>query len=351
MDSSAEPLAACRDEETPAVSAPPPSPGRSRTRFWTSVVTGLVLVVLAVVAVRLVMTEVDFKEVWGYLDSLPLWKVTEAVALTVLGYLVLTLYDVSALHYLRVKVPYWTTALASFAGYAISNNVGWAMISGASVRFRIYSAAGLRNSTIAKVVVFSATTFTLGICFMGSLALLIGPHPVAVLLSLPEWIVQAVAGGVLAGLVGLCLFTAVTHRPVRLWKWTFQLPSGGIVLAQIVIASAEIVIAGACLWLLLPADHGASLFEFLGIFCAALALGMLSHVPGGLGVFETIMLLGLSSQGSAGGVLGALLAYRFVYYVLPLGVAGVMLFIWEVRAKHGPVAAIRAWLRRGRQSP
>jgi uncharacterized membrane protein YbhN (UPF0104 family) len=307
------------------------------------------LVALTALAVDHVVKEVDFREVWAYLDSLPLWKVVDALALTAAGYAVLTLYDVAALKYLKVKVPYPTVALASFCGYAISNNVGWAVISGGSVRFRVYSAAGLSPSTIAKVVVISTTTFTLGVIFTGSIGMLLGPHPVASLLSLPDWVVQAVAGAALAVLAVVCVISAVTRRPVQFWRWRFELPSGGIVLSQIIIASVEILISGAALWLLLPDQHGASFWEFLGIYCAALVVAMISHVPGGLGVFETILLLGLSAQGSAGSVLGALLAYRFLYYVVPLMVAGLTLLVWEARAKHGPVAAIRAWWSRQRQ--
>lgn len=316
-----------------------------RIKLWSTGITLAILLALGAVAVEHVATEVDFAEVWAYLRGLPLWKVLEALGFTVAGYLVLTLYDVSALHHLRIKVKYATVALASFAGYAISNNVGWAVISGASVRYRVYSVAGLSAGTIAKVVVFSTTTFTLGVAFMGSLGMLVGPHPVATLLRLPEWTVQALAGGVLAFLAVVCVVSGVTHKPVRIGRWSFDLPSSKMVLAQIVIASAEIMLAGAALWLLLPEGHGASFFEFLGIFCAAMVVAMVSHVPGGLGVFESIMLLGLSAQGSASGVLGALLAFRFVYYVLPLFAAGTLLIGWELRTQSGPVARLWAKLR------
>ncbi|MFC7331851.1 lysylphosphatidylglycerol synthase domain-containing protein [Rhodocista pekingensis] len=339
---------AARSEPTPTAggseTARPSLSARART--WSGIASFVILVILAVVAVRHVMHEVDVADVWAYLDALPLWKVLEALALTAAGYMVLTLYDVSALRYLNLRVRYPTVALASFAGYAISNNVGWAVISGGSVRYRVYSAAGLSAGTIAKVVVFSTTTFTLGVSFTGSIGMLVGPHPVASLLSLPEWLVQVLAGVTLAGLLALCVLAEVTRKPVKVWRWSFQLPSSGLMLAQIAIASLEILIAGAALWLLLPQTHGASFMEFLGIYCAALVVAMVSHIPGGLGVFETILLLGLSAQGSAGGVLGALLAYRFIYYVLPLVVAGMLLAAWELKTASGPAAALRALSRR-----
>lgn len=337
------------DNAPPAGSRPAqaaPQPGQTaavrtagpRLKAWPRLAMAAFLLLLFGIAIDHVFKEVAFDEVMAYLDNLPLWKVLEAVGLTALGYLVLTLYDVSAFRYLRISVPYRTVALGSFAGYAISNNVGFPVISGAGVRYRIYSEAGLSAATVAKVVVFSTTTFTLGITLTGAIGVLLGPGPVASLLAVPEWAVRAAAGTVLAGLVTVCVLSAVTHRPVKLWRWSFALPSGGIVLAQIVISSVEILLSGGALWLLLPETHGASFMEFLGIYCAALALALLSHIPGGLGVFESILLLGLSAQGSAGGVLAALLAFRFVYYVLPLGVAGVMLAIYEIRMHRGPVA-------------
>ena len=123
-------------------------------------------------------------------------------------------------------------------------------------------------------------------------------------------------------------------------------------LAQILIASADVALAGAVLYVLLPADIGISFPAFLSIYSAALVVGVVSHVPGGIGVFETLILLGLSDAGSragAGGVLGALLVFRAVYYLLPLTMAGVVLAGREV-AEHRAVA-VRTLRRVGSWTP
>ncbi|QJE72964.1 UPF0104 family protein [Aerophototrophica crusticola] len=341
MDSSVHPLPSGQTEleDTPdsgiAGAAGSGSGPSARMKTWTGIATVVFIVALLGVAVHHVMEKVDFAEVWAYLTGLPMQAVLEAVAMTAAGYLVLTLYDVSALRFLKIRVPYSTTALASFAGYAISNNVGWAVISGAGVRYRVYSVAGLRAADVAKVLVFSTTTFTLGVTFTGAIGMLVGPHPVATILSIPDLAVQLIAGASLAFLLALCVIAGVTHKPVKLWRWSFSTPSSKVVISQIVIASVEIVLAAAALWVLMPPDHEVSFGGFLGVFSAALVVSMVSHVPGGLGVFESIMLLGLSVQGaSAGAVLGALLAFRAVYYVLPLAVAGLLMLAWEAKA-HG----------------
>ncbi|WP_252181328.1 lysylphosphatidylglycerol synthase domain-containing protein [Azospirillum sp. B4] len=314
-----------------------------------TLVTALVLVGLVVLAVRHVARDFHPAEVWAYVRLLPWMKVAQAAGLVASAYLVMTLYDVSALKYLGIKLPYRTVGFGSFAGYAISNNVGFAVISGGSVRYRVYSVAGLSASDIAKIVVFSTTTFTLGITFTGALGVAIGPEVGAGLLNVPAWLLQGIAALVLVGLGAMTVAAAATHKPVRLWRWSFALPSSGVMLSQIIIASMEILLSAAALWTLLPPEMAVGFMEFTGLFCAGLAIPIVSHVPGGLGVFQTILLLGLRDHGPAGGAIGALLAYRFLYYVLPLVCAGVLLLIWEIRADHGPVAAWRRWrARRGR---
>lgn len=312
----------------------------------TTLVTALVLVGLVVLAIRHVARDFHPAEVWAYVRLLPWARVAQAAGLVASAYLVMTLYDVSALKYLGIKLPYRTVGFGSFAGYAISNNVGFAVISGGSVRYRVYSVAGLSAADIAKIVVFSTTTFTLGITFTGALGVAIGPEVGAGLLNLPAWLLQGIAGLVLVGLGAMTVAAAVTHKPVRLWRWSFALPSSGVMLSQIVIASLEILLSAAALWTLLPPETGVGFMEFTALFCAGLAIAIVSHVPGGLGVFETILLLGLRDHGPAGGAIGALLAYRFLYYVLPLVLAGILLLTWEIRADHGPVAAWRRWRAR-----
>jgi uncharacterized membrane protein YbhN (UPF0104 family) len=328
-------------EARPAESRPAPGP-RHPVLAWLwrhhHAIVGLVLLGVAALAIAQIAERFDFDEVIAHLRGLPWQTVVQAVLLSIVGYLVLTGYDLSALIYLKLRVPYRTVAFASFAGYAISNNVGWAVISGGSVRYRVYSAAGLSAGDIARVVVFSTTTFTLGVTATGGLSLLLGPQSAAMLLGVPPWIVQAVAGLTLAGLAGLTVLVAVTHRPIRIGTWTFSLPSSGIVLAQIVIAVLELMLSAGALYLLMP-SHGIGYAEFLGIYTAALILGIISHVPGGIGVFETVLLLGLSERGSASGVLAALLAYRALYYVLPLLIAGFMMALWEWRAQRRRRAA------------
>ncbi|WP_262161912.1 lysylphosphatidylglycerol synthase domain-containing protein, partial [Escherichia coli] len=70
-------------------------------------------------------------------------------------------------------------------------------------------------------------------------------------------------------------------------------------------------------------------FSFLLIYMLALAAGVLSHVPGGVGVFEAVLLAAFSSRIDPAGLVTAMLLYRLVYVVLPLVAAGLLLLAAE----------------------
>jgi glycosyltransferase 2 family protein len=328
--------------------AQPAKPGqREGLRLtWLGAVSAVFLVALMAVAIEHVISRVNFGEVIAFMHNLPPLKIGQAVLLTALGYWMLTFYDFSALYYLKRKVSYRTIAFAAATGYAISNNVGWAVISGAGVRLRAYAKAGLSPGEVAKVVVFSTTTFTLGLSFTGALAVLTGPEAGSALLKVPEIVIQAFGALTLVALAALCVMASIMRKPVRLWRWELTMPSFGIVSSQIVIASVELVVAAGVLWALMPPMHGLSFIGFLSVYCGALVIAIFSHVPGGLGVFEGIVMLALAEHDIDEALLGALLAYRFIYYVVPLALAGMSIIVWELYHHGG--AAVRRFFRRCR---
>lgn len=133
-------------------------------------------------------------------------------------------------------------------------------------------------------------------------------------------------------LVGAYLLASFFLRqPIYLRSQEFRFPSLRISLAQIIVSSCDWLLAAAILYVLLPTNIPFSYLDFLGIYLLAMFAGVISNVPGGLGVFETVILLILSSQVSAASVLGSMLAYRGIYYFLPTLLAGGMLGLHAVR--------------------
>jgi phosphatidylglycerol lysyltransferase len=261
------------------------------------------------------------------LAAIPLGMRVLAVALTAANYAVLTGYDQLAFVYVGRRFPRWQIAMASFVGYAFANNVGFAVLSGASARYRFYSRWGLTADEISRIVLFYSGTFWLGLLVLGGWALVVWPPPG----------LGAVVGRATAAAAGLLLLAAaaaygvaalVRRRPIPVGRFRIPLPPPRLVGGQFVLSVADWILAVAVLWVLVPAPRP-PFAALASAFIAAQLVGLASHLPGGLGVFETLMVLLLESVIPPASLVPALLAFRVVYYLLPLAIALVVLLIDE----------------------
>jgi phosphatidylglycerol lysyltransferase len=259
------------------------------------------------------------------LENLPKERLFAALALTFLNYLIMTGYDALALRYVHHPLPYRKFGLASFISYAFSNNMGFGMIAGGSVRYRLYSAWGLSTVEITKVVVFCSLTLWLGFFTLGGVAFLFEPLMLPKVLHLPFASVHTLGRIFLAIVAAYLLWTIVGKRSVKIRDWEFSFPAAPVLSIQMVIACMDWTLAGGVLYVLLPKIPALSFPGFLGIYLLAQTGGLISQVPGGLGVFEALVVLLLSPTLSASEALGALLAYRFIYYLIPLFLAALLL--------------------------
>jgi phosphatidylglycerol lysyltransferase len=297
-------------------------------RLGPVLVMGLLAVAFWVLQHQL--REFHYDEMTRSLAAIPSRRLCLALTLTILSYLVLTGYDVLALHYLRHPLQYGRIALASFVGYVFSYNVGLSILGGSAVRYRFYSAWGLSAGEITKVVAFCALAFWLGVLTVAGVALLLEPPRLLAALPLPFTLVRFV-GIILLGLVaGYLVWSAAKKAPLKLLGWEFPLPSTPLSLGQIGLSSLDWCLIGSVCYVLLPSSSTLSYPAFLGVFVLAQVTGLISHVPGGIGIFETVMLLLLSPSLPVSSLVGSLLAYRGIYYLLPLMVASVLLAAHEV---------------------
>jgi phosphatidylglycerol lysyltransferase len=284
---------------------------------------GLVLFSMALWVLHRELARYRLHDVLRELAAIPATSLWLAVLLTVSNYVVMTGYDAIALRYIRHRLPYRKIFFTSFVGYAFSQNIGMAFVSGASVRFHIYPGWGLSTEEITKVVAMGSVSFTIGLFTVAGAIFLAAPIAAPSALNLPLAI-RPLGFLMLLG-VAIYLFLCLRiRRPLTLRGWTFQMPSYGTALFQIGISSLDWAMAGGVLYALLPQGHGISFSLFLGFFLLAQIAGLLSQVPGGLGVFEAVMLLILRPNVPSVQLLGALLAYRGLYYLFPLSVAIVL---------------------------
>jgi uncharacterized membrane protein YbhN (UPF0104 family) len=259
----------------------------------------------------------EMAEILGAIQGISLQRIFWAGVLTLLSYWLLTSYDVLAMRYIKKRMAYWRTAFISFSAYVLSNNVGLSLVGHTTLRYRFYSRWGISLPDIFRIVVFGALTFPLGLVGLAGISFTCGSVTAPDGYDLGMLSMKAVGFLCLAVIgiyLGLC---ACLHKPFRLLKWQAPLPSFRLALCQILISSLDVLLAASVLFVLLPSGSIGYL-HFLGIYLLALSIGIVSHVPGCLGIFETIFIMQLPAQISPDTAFGALVVYRLIYYLLPL---------------------------------
>ncbi|MFB1479692.1 bifunctional lysylphosphatidylglycerol flippase/synthetase MprF [Corallococcus sp. RDP092CA] len=287
--------------------------------------TALPLLLLSVAAYVLHRELSHFRreDVSAGLAAVTTGRILLALGVTVVNYVALTLYDVLALGHAGHRLPYSRVGFTSFVGYAFGHNLGASFLSGGSVRYRLYSAWGLTALDVARVSAFNALTFWLGLAAVTGTSLLVeGGGGV---LSLSTSVAHGVGGALGALLVGYFVACATVRKPLRVRGLEWTLPTPARALAQLVVSCGDWLLAAAVLWVLLPADSGVSLPSLTALFALAQLAGIASQVPAGLGVFETVMLSALTPRVPAPQVVGVLLVYRIIYYLVPFMVAALLL--------------------------
>jgi phosphatidylglycerol lysyltransferase len=301
-------------------------------RLFLVPVFSLLLFVFALGMLHQELAHVHRSDIRLALDQVPASGLLLALLGTLGSYLALTGYDVLALRHLGHALPYPRVALNAFIATTVGHNLGMATLSAGAVRLRLYTAAGLSATEVAGLAALIGLTFGVGVTFVSGLALLLEPAEVEQVLHLSEGSARGI-GALLLFLVAAYLGAGLLRRsPFRLGSWQWHLPGAGVALGQLVLAAVDLGCAAAALFWLLPGDAAVSFPVFLGVYVLAVVAGLISHVPAGLGVFETVLLLALP-QVPREGLLAAILAYRAIYYLAPLTVAALLSAGMLVRAR------------------
>lgn len=293
-------------------------------------------IVLAIFALALfllyrVVRGYDLEEVWDAILKIPRRKIVLSCLLMVINYVILIGYDVLAVKSINHSLPLRRIALASFTGFATSYSFG-ALLGGGSVRFRLYTAWGLSPAEIVQLVVILGFTFWFGVFALAGVVFVVHPFDIS-----PDWNLPFQSafplGFPLIGLAaGYLAVAAAWKKPIRIQGKDVKLPGFRMSVAQLSVAAADLIAAAACFYVLLPDDIDLSYMTFLGVYLLAVVVVVLSHVPGGFGVFELVVLTA-SPVANKELLAAAILLFRVIYYLLPLLVAAVLLGLYELRLR------------------
>lgn len=304
-----------------------------------------VVFALALVALHRLGGEFHLRAVLAEFSAIAPWRIAAAMLLAAASYLALTGYEKLALEYVGASMPWRRYGLIALVANAIGQNAGVAAVSAGAVRFRLYAPLGLHDGDIARIVAFCTLTFVLGVCVLGGVSLVVHAGEAATLLHVSSVVVKAGGGFMLAVVMAYLLACATRRAPIAWRGWSIELPAPRLAVAQVVLAAADLLVACACLFVLLPSATGTSFVAFAGLYMLALAAGLASAVPAGIGVFESILVLLLPVL-PAPQLLGALLAYRLVYYAMPFGLAMVLLSVHVAGRHRGRLVSTLRWARK-----
>jgi phosphatidylglycerol lysyltransferase len=276
------------------------------------------------------LKHVHYHAVLRELRALPGGRIGLAALFTLISYACLVGYESLALRYARHPLKIGQTVVASFVSYAFSHSTGFLV--GAPLRYRFYTGWGLSGIEITTVLLFSYATFWLGHFVVTGTALLMEPTVLPSLVDMPISSLLWLGLLLLAVVAGYLLFVALRRSPLRLRNFEITIPSWRLAVGQVVMGSLDWMAAGLALYVLLP-EGAISLPTFMVVFMLGHTAGVISQVPGGLGVFESVLLTVFAPTMPAASVLGPLVAYRAIYYVGPLIAAATTVGISEL-ARH-----------------
>ncbi|HUD91077.1 bifunctional lysylphosphatidylglycerol flippase/synthetase MprF [Sphingobium sp.] len=313
-------------------------PWMHRRRTLLAIGGMMLVTALGFAALHHLLADMHVRDFRSAFHAMPARAIVLSAGMTILSYLALTFYDDIALLGMGRRLRWRTVALASFCSYTLSHNLGLSLLTGGSARLRIYGAAGLRPSETARIILSAGLAFWGGVLTMAALLMSFHPIPMALDgLSVAQPIQRAIGVVLLVGAALLILALGQSPRSIRLFHWTLALPTRGQAMAQIGVACIDLTAASAALFVLVP-HASLSLFPafFLG-YALAIILALVTHVPGGVGLFEAVMLAALP-QIDRPSLLAALLAYRAIYYVIPLIVAVLLIAVHEARSWRQPAS-------------
>ena len=305
-----------------------------RARAWRGVALAsrVLLIAGAAWALHRELADTSASALLGHLRAYGLNHVVLAVGCTVVSFLLLGVVELLALRVCRIPrdtVSRTRVLLTAFVANALSQSVGLAVLTGSAVRHRAYTRFGVGKADVARVSTFITLTATVGLLAAGGWALVASPAGSGIEhVALP---LRALGVACLAVVAAYLAWSALGGGEAS-GRWRIPRPTLPTALGQLMLSASDWVLTGAVLWMFLPASLGIRFWVLMRTYLVAQTAGVTSHVPGGVGVME-VVLIGLLPIGSAedrAAVVAALVMFRVVYYLLPLAGAVVAGGVTEI---------------------
>jgi uncharacterized membrane protein YbhN (UPF0104 family) len=290
-------------------------------KIWKPLIA-VVAIGLAAFLLYRTLSRYSMDQLLEAVSAIPAGRLAAAGGFAAASYLCLSGFDYLALRYVGRPLPYYKAAWTSFTALSLGHNIGLAFLSSGAVRYRFYTRWGLSAEQVAKVIVFCGITVGLGLMMLGGAALLLRSNLAVEITGLSKPLVIAL-GSVCLALPALYLvLSASMRKPLRIRRWSLEMPPLRLALGQVVIGSVNFACVAACLHQALAAVTDVAYVGVASVYVIANTTALISHVPGGLGVIESVVMYLLPGQD----LIGPLLVFRFVYFLIPLCI-GILVFL------------------------
>ena len=296
--------------------------------------SGLFFFGLAAYMLYLQLSKYHLQDIKDALFSIPKQNLIYACVASFVGYVALSSYDFLALKYIGRKLAAWKWIFVGFIGFSVSNNAGHAIVSGGAIRYRLYTRWRFHGEEIVKMVTFSGFTYLVACFFLVIMGYVLTPDHAFGDGSVSKMTTSITA---LCSLIGLGIYfwsSFFYKKPIVIKEIEFDIPTPKMALAQVFIGGADILMASLVLYFSLIPFVDIPFDVFIGVFLIAQVLGVFSQVPGGLGVFEGLFMFIIPGEHNQAMLFGALIAYRIIYYLLPLVFSGIILIGYELMLRH-----------------
>ena len=271
-------------------------------------------------------------EIGDMLRSIGASDLLVAAAFAAGSYFCLTLSEALGVRYTGKRLPYPKIAFASFCSLSLGHNIGFAALSSGAIRYRFYSQWGLSLGDVGRIILLSGATIGLGYASLAGASLIARPDLAAEMLGLSHGLARALGGALLLG-VALYLLAAwrADEAGMRIWRWRLAMPPLRIAALQVVIGAANTACVVGVLYTALSALAEANYLAVVAVYVTASVAAIASHVPGGLGVLEAVVM----SFAPSASTFGALVAFRVVYFLVPLALGSVLFAGFEAYRRLG----------------
>jgi uncharacterized membrane protein YbhN (UPF0104 family) len=311
-----------------------PDPRRHRLKTALGIAGSVAIAGLAAYVLYTTFQRISFADVLANVRAIPAGTLGLAAACAAGAFTVLAAYEVAVVRYVKHGIGRAKPVITALIAFPLGHAMGQTLLSGSALRYRMYAPAGFSAMEVGATVLLCGMPYVLAFGLLLDLALVFGADALAPLFRISsEWLFLLGCIGLVKD-AGYLLFVWRRKKPIRLGGWAVNVPTLRMTVLQLVVGVTDIVLISSVLYLLLPESADIALLPFIAVYLASILVGVVSHVPAGLGVLESMLLL-LLPHVPPEQLLASVLLYRVIYEVIPLVIALGIWGTYELMANDG----------------